>query len=138
MQIGKKGRSVMGIEQYDQLVSVAMSYMHALNTMDLDAYLAVFSDDCILQNPYGTVSGEAGLKQHFGDFSKIWRYFEMRADSIYPGGNDRLAIRWSVSATAQNSRTAEYSGISIFQVQGERITRVESYWDNENLQNQIQ
>ncbi len=130
----------MGTQQYDHNVTIAMKYMHALNTMKLDALLAMLSGDCVVRDPYtiGQIVGEEGLRGHYEAFINIWQYFEMRADSIYPGGTNRLAVRWSVSATAQNRRTAEYSGISVFQFQNDKITQIESYWNHETLQKQIQ
>lgn len=125
---------------YERNVTTVENYIRALNSLDADAYMSLFSPDCVVLDPYGVneFTGEEGLQQFFKGMSKTWRFFEMRIDNMFGGGEDRMAIRWSVSATAQSKRSAEFSGISIFIFNGEKIARLEAYWNLKHMLAQIQ
>lgn len=118
-------------QRYDQLVTLVETYMHSLNQLNAEAYTSLFTSDCVINDPYGTskFEGAAGLRQFFDALTKTWHFFEMRADSIYHGDKDRLAVRWSVSATAQNKRTADFSGISVFTFAEDKIANLDAYWN---------
>lgn len=126
-------------DRYLQQIVMIEQYLKALNTFSLDQYLSLFVPDSAVNDPYGTTElrGESGLRKFFATLIETWHYFEMRIDSVYPGGNDRLAIRWSVSATAKNTKTAEFNGISIFQFAGDKISRLDAYWHLGNMLSQI-
>lgn len=123
-----------------ELIELVEDYMRALNTIDEDAYINVFSENCIVRDPYDKAEfiGEEGLRQFFKGVTQTWHYFEMRADNFYPGGDERIAVRWSVSATSHNRKTAEFSGLSIFSFEGDKISSLDAYWNIRNMLQQIQ
>jgi limonene-1,2-epoxide hydrolase len=131
--------SLMDAKRYDQLVRLAEDYMRSLNALDVESYIAVFTPDCVVHDPYGGAqfAGENGLREFFEGMLKTWHFFEMRADSVYPGGYNRLAVRWSVSATAKNRKTAEFSGISVFTFSSDKIVVLEAYWNLRTMLKQI-
>ncbi|KAB2864738.1 MAG: nuclear transport factor 2 family protein [Anaerolineae bacterium] len=124
---------------YLQQVNMVEDYLKSLNNFDLDQYLLLFTPDCVVNDPYGSAEfrGENGQRKFFTGMTETWHFFEMRTDSVYPGGNDRLAVRWSVSGTAKNAKTAEFSGISVFQFAGDKISRLDAYWHLGNMLAQI-
>ncbi|MBI5930766.1 MAG: nuclear transport factor 2 family protein [Chloroflexi bacterium] len=126
-------------ERYLQQVKLVESYLKALNNFSLDQYVHLFTPDCVVNDPHGTAEyqGETGLRKFFAGLTDTWHFFEMRTDSVYPGGTDRLAVRWSVSGTAKNSKTAEFSGISVFQFAADKIARLDAYWHLGNMLMQI-
>ncbi|NDJ85072.1 MAG: nuclear transport factor 2 family protein [Chloroflexi bacterium] len=129
----------MNNERYEQFIQVAEAYMHALNSLDVDAYLALFASDSVVRDPYGVAEfvGESGLRKFFDGMLKTWQHFEMRADNFYPGGADRLAMRWSVSATAKNGKTAEFSGVNVFTFDGDTLASLDGYWHMHSMLQQI-
>jgi len=126
-------------ERYQQQINIVEAYLRALNSMNLDDYMALFTPECVVNDPYGTqpYQGREGLQKFFNGVQETWHFFEMRNDSVYPGGPDRLAVRWSVSGTAKNTKTAEFSGISIFQFSGDKISGLDAYWHLGNMLRQI-
>lgn len=124
---------------YLQQLNMVENYQKSLNMFTLDQYLRLFTPDCVVHDPYGAAEfrGETGLRKFFAGMTETWHFFEMRTDSVYPGGNDRLAVRWSVSGTAKNTKTAEFSGISVFQFMGDKISRLDAYWHLGNMLAQI-
>lgn len=128
-----------GKQRYEQLTGLIEAFMHSLNRLDADAYVSMFTSDCVVNDPYATskYEGESGLRQFFEGLLKTWHFFEMRADGLYQGGDDRMAVRWSVSATAKNRRTADFSGISIFVFAGDKIASLDAYWNLQAMLQQI-
>lgn len=125
---------------YERNLSTVEAYIRALNNLDAEAYVGLFTPDCVVLDPYSVqeYTGEEGLRQFINGMTKTWRFFEMRMDNMFGGGEDRIAVRWSVSATAQNKRSAEFSGISIFVFNGGKIARLEAYWNQKIMLSQIQ
>ncbi len=130
----------MDTQRYDQLVNHAEAYVRALNGLDSEAYIKLFAPSCTVHDPYGSgeYSGADGLRKFFDGMLKTWQFFEMRADGIYPGGENRLAMRWSVSATAKNQKRAEFSGITVFVFESNTIVRLNAYWNLRSMLKQIQ
>lgn len=126
-------------ERHNEMVDVIEKYMKALNTLDESAYAAVFTNNAVVNDPYGTAEylGEDGLKKFFKGMTDTWKFFEMRGDQFYPGDGKRLAVRWSVSATAKSSKTVEFSGISIFFFEENKISGLDSYWHFRGMMNQL-
>lgn len=127
------------IERLNILKNIVEDYLRAFSARDLDKCLALFTDDCVVRSPYGEIelTGKAAWREHIEAMKKTWYYYNMRIDNFYPGDPDRIAVRWSVSATATNSKTAEFSGISIFYFRGELITGLDSYWHNRWVMSEI-
>jgi steroid delta-isomerase-like uncharacterized protein len=126
-------------ERHNQLIEIVEKYMKALNALDEAAYLDLFAENCVVNDPYGTAEylGVEGLKRFFKGMNDTWKYFEMRGDKFYPGDGNRLAVRWSVSATAKNSNAIEFSGISIFYFTDEKISGLDAYWHFRNMMQQL-
>lgn len=126
-------------ERHNALMEIAENYVKALNTFDEAAYLALFTDNAVVNDPYGTAEflGEEGLKRFFKGLTDTWRYFEMRADKFYPGDGNRLAVRWSVSATAKNGKAVEFSGVSVFYFSAEKISGLDAYWHFRTVMKEI-
>ena len=126
-------------ERHNQLIEYVEKYMKALNSLDESAYLALFGENCVVNDPYGTAEylGEEGLKRFFKGMTDTWKYFEMRADKFYPGDNNRIAVRWAVSATAQSGKAVEFSGVSIFYFTDEKISGLDAYWHFRAMMQQL-
>lgn len=123
-----------------QLIGVIEGLIAALGNKDKTAYGNLFSVDAVIRDPFGgsEFKGLAGVKQHFENIFKVWFYYDMRITSYYMGGDSRIALRWSVSATAINNRTIDFTGISIYGFDvDEKIVLVETYWNYKHILDQI-
>lgn len=122
-------------DRYNQLVRVVERYVRALSALDGEACRELFADGCVIRDPIGIqeYKGKVGLAQNIEEKRRLWHYYRVRADNFYPGERDSLALRWSVSATAQNGKIAEFSGISIFYFADTQIKTVDSYWDRSGV-----
>lgn len=126
-------------ERHAELVQLVEKYMKALSALDESAYLTLFTEDAVINDPYGVAEflGVDGLKRFFKGMTDTWQYFEMRGDNLYPGDGNRLAVRWSVSATAKNGKTIEFSGISLFYFADNKISGLDAYWHFRGIMQQI-
>lgn len=115
-------------------------YFAALNQMDRDAYVACFTTEATVQDPYGArpLQGAAGLNKFMDGMERTWQSFEMTPTAHYAAG-DRVAAPWTCQATAKSGKQAQFSGVNVFTL-GEdgRITQLEGYWDFKGMIAQIQ
>ena len=105
-------------------------YFAALNALDRRGYVACFTPDALVRDPYGgrELRGEAGLNKFFDGMLHTWERFTMSAGEAYASG-DRLAVTWRTEATAKSGKTARFAGVNIFTLEGEKISRLDGYWD---------
>ncbi|MCI0710537.1 MAG: nuclear transport factor 2 family protein [Chloroflexi bacterium] len=126
-------------ERHNELVSLVEQYVKALNSLNESDYVALFAENAVVNDPFGTAEylGEEGLRRFFKGMTDTWRYFEMRGDKFYPGDGNRVAVRWSVSATAKNGKTIEFSGVSIFYFAKDKISGLDAYWHFRSVMKQL-
>jgi ketosteroid isomerase-like protein len=122
-----------------KMTSAFNRYFSALNNLDQDAYVACFSSNAELSDPYGgrIFAGPGGLKKWFLGMERTWAEFNIRPETSYESG-DRVAVQWTATATSNTGKTAQFSGINIFTI-GEAglILRLEGYWDVSAMMAQI-
>lgn len=114
-------------------------YFRALNDLDRDAYVACFSEEAILRDPYGgpVRQGEEGLNAFFDGMEKTWASFEMTPQEQYRAG-DRVAAPWTATATAKNGKTANFAGVNVFTLDKDgRIRQLDGYWDYQAMAAQL-
>jgi len=116
----------------DPRVEAAVAdYFRTLSAGDKKAWLALFDNNAVLHEPVGTTpaEGREGLEQVWQVFTAPFATFTMQSDEVFYSGSG-AAARWSAHATAADGRAADFSGITVFEIDGDgRIQTVMSYWD---------
>lgn len=113
------------------MVSITDNYFAALNGIDRATYLACFTAEAELLDPYGArpFLGQAGLHKFMDGMERTWQSFQMTPGTAYAAG-DRVAIPWTCTATAKSGKTAQFAGINLFTLTADGlISRLEGYWD---------
>lgn len=105
----------------------------AFNAHDLDAIMAFFADDCVLDMPRGSepcgqrFRGSAAVREalasrfvglpdvHYGD------------DRHFVSG-DRGVSEWLLTGTASDGRRVRVRGCDLWQFRGGKVVRKDSYW----------
>ncbi len=105
----------------------------AFNHHDLDAIMALFTDECVFESPRGAEPwgtrfvGRAQVREglaarfrgipdvHYGD------------DSHFVGG-ERGASEWTLTGTTTEGERLEVRGCDLWTFDGDRIARKDSYW----------
>lgn len=115
----------------ETMISASSSYFEALNSMNREAFLACFSQDAEIHDPYGgrPFVGSEGLGKWFAGFQGAWKQFSITHEGTYVCGN-RAAVKWNAQGEASNGKRATFSGIDIFTIDnGGLIERMDGYWD---------
>ena len=114
-----------------KMISTCRRYFEALSALDREAYLACFSVDAELHDPYGgrPFGGHQGLAKWVAGMEQTWTSFGIQPGEYYIGG-DRAAVTWTAQAQAKSGKQADFGGINVFTI-GEDglITRLDGYWD---------
>lgn len=120
-------------------ISAVECYFDALSSLDRKTFLNCFNNQAELLDPYGgrVFEGREGLSKWFVGMERTWDVFSMQATETYESG-DRLAVKWTASATAKNAKTALFDGINVFTIDEDGlISRLEGYWDASGMMAQI-
>ena len=105
---------------------------------DVDALVALYADDAETGNvnaPEG-FSGPDGARTFWTEYRGT--FGEMRSEfrnTIEADG--RVALEWTTTGTSVDGEPVEYSGVSIIEVQGDKIARFRAYFDPRALGRQI-
>jgi ketosteroid isomerase-like protein len=113
--------------------SVLEAFVAAFNAHDVDAIMAFFADDCVMEMPRGPGPGGrrlVGKEQvregvqsrldglpdvHYGD-ERHWRC------------GDRAVSEWTLRGTQPNGERIEVRGCDLLELAGGKITRKDSFW----------
>ena len=105
---------------------------------DADALVALYADDAETGNvnaPHG-FSGPDGARKFWteyrGTFGEMKSEFRNRIDA-----GDRIALEWTTTGTSVEGEPVEYSGVSIIEVQGDKVARFLAYFDPSALGRQL-
>jgi ketosteroid isomerase-like protein len=122
-----------------ELPAAVSDYFAAVNALDRVAYLACFSSDVRLRDPYGgpVRLGVEGLHRFFDGMEATWTSFLMTPEGDYRAG-ERVAVPWQARATARNGKTARFAGVNVFTLDQEgKISQLDGYWDFKAMVAQI-
>jgi steroid Delta-isomerase len=116
----------------DSRVEAAVTeYFRSISTRDKSAWIALFDKSAVLHEPVGATpaEGREGLEQVWQVFTGPFATLELASDEVFYSGSG-AAARWSAKASTANGTSAEFAGITVFEVdQDGRIQTVMSYWD---------
>ena len=122
-----------------KMITACEKYFHALNKIDRQVFLACFSDNAQVLDPYGArmVEGIDGLNRWFSGMENTWSEFSIQSNEYYVSG-DRCAVEWEARATAKTGNQARFKGINIFTIsESGLVSRLEAYWDAAEMMTQI-
>ncbi len=104
---------------------------------DLETICALFTDDCEITN---VVTEDNDNKTDARQFWKSYRdnFDEVRStfrNQIIAG--NAAALEWNTTGTNSDGNEFEYDGVSILEIDGDRISRFHAYFDPNKLGQQI-
>jgi ketosteroid isomerase-like protein len=119
----------------------AKKFVEALEKLesdrDLETICALFSEDCDIANvvtednerPLGVRAFWENYRENFGEVRSTFRN-QIIADA-------RAALEWTTTGTSSEGHDFEYDGVSILEIENERITRFRAFFDPNKLGRQI-
>lgn len=102
----------------------------AFNGHDLDATMAVMTDDCVFENTYpapdGTRhAGQAAVRSAFDEFFRSSPNARFEAEELFAAG-DRCVVRWVYTWDADDP-AGHVRGVDVFRVEDGKVAEKFSY-----------
>jgi ketosteroid isomerase-like protein len=111
----------------------ARRFATALQTFEKDgdvaAFAALFADDAVTQR--FDARGERR-----GEVEQFWQEYHAQFESISTTfydvveGGDRFALEWTSDAVLADGRPLQYRGVTVIDLDGEKITKLSTYYDS--------
>jgi len=104
---------------------------------DLETMVGLFSDDCEINN---VVIAD---NNHQNDARKFWQSYRDNfgeVESTFRNEivtENRAALEWTTTGTSSDGNRFEYEGVSILEIEADKITRFFAYFDPNKLGRQI-
>jgi uncharacterized protein (TIGR02246 family) len=102
---------------------------------DIDAYLAMWSEDMIFQSPLHQppLRGREAFAQLVRQSMSVMRPMRFDVRHLAVQGNTLLA-EWRIAAVHRESgQRVEWDGMSVAEIEGGKITRWREYWNPTDL-----
>ena len=114
-------------------LAVLKALVAAFNAHNLDAIMALFADDAILEMPrgpdpwgrrfVGRAAVREGLRARFEGLPDV----HYDADSHYVDGDMGIS-QWTVTGTLKNGERIEARGCDFYSFRGDRVVKKDSFW----------
>ena len=110
------------------------AFLDAFNAHDVDAIMALFSDDCVMDMPRGPGPGGRRLVGKAQVREGVQARFDGIPDVRYDDGRhfvcgDRGVSEWTLRGTRATGEAIEVRGCDLFEFSGDgRISRKDSFW----------
>jgi ketosteroid isomerase-like protein len=108
-------------------------FLDAFNAHDVDAIMAFFSDDCVLDMPRGPgpggrrIVGRAQVRE--GIQSRLDGIPDIHyGDDRHFACGDRGASEWTIRGTQATGEPIEVRGCDLFEFRDGKISRKDSFW----------
>lgn len=104
---------------------------------DLDTIASLFADGCdignvVTENNDKSISPREFWQNYRDNFGKVKSTFRNQIIT-----EDRAALEWNTTGTSSEGKEFEYDGVSILEVDADKITRFHAYFDPNKLGKQI-
>ena len=123
--------SPVRVSKYEIAMRLALDFHRAINDHDLEAMLAVLSDNCRLESPTPAPDGavyndKASIGQYYQEFFQAFSQSHFEIEEIF-GYGERCIKRWVLSWVDASGDEAHLRGLDLYRVQDGQICEVLSY-----------
>jgi uncharacterized protein (TIGR02246 family) len=101
----------------------------AWNTQDLDAVMALYTDNVVFQNHTAgeaAVTGREAVRAHIGGIFERWPDLRFSSRRLYVSP-EFCTSEWTARATAPDGRRLEWDGVDVFPIHDGLIARKDVY-----------
>ncbi len=104
---------------------------------DLDTIVSLFADGCdignvVTENKDKKISPSEFWQSYRDSFGEVKSTFRNQVIT-----EDRAALEWNTTGTSSEGKEFEYDGVSILEIDGDKISRFHAYFDPNKLGQQI-
>lgn len=103
----------------------------AFNRHDVDAVMALMTDDCVFENTSPSPAGErfegqAAVRAFWDEFFRSSPHAHFEAEDIFASG-DRATVRWTYRWGPKSSDSGFVRGVDVFRVQDGKVAEKLAY-----------
>ena len=111
----------------------ARTFATALQTFEKDgdvaAFAALFADDAVTQRFDARGERRGEVEQFWREYHAQFRSISTTFYDVVEGG-DRFALEWTSDAELSDGRPIQYRGVTVIDLDGDKITRLRTYYDS--------
>ena len=105
---------------------------------DVEALVEVHTEDCSVGNVAvsKTFSGHDGLREFWTDYRKTFDEMKSEFRNVFADDSGHAALEWTTKDTEEGD-TISYDGVSILEIEGDKVARFMAYFDSRALTKQV-
>ena len=121
---------------------VADKFVEALWSLeedrDVEKLVEIHTEDCAVGNVAvpRTFEGHDGLREFWTNYRETFGEMKSEFRNVFADGEGHAALEWTTTGTA-NDGEVQYDGVSILEIEGERVKRFMAYFDSRSLSQQV-
>ncbi len=106
---------------------------------DLDTIVSLFTDDAEIGNVTvtETMRGKDGARKFWQNYRDTFGEIESTFHNKI-GSDETAALEWTSKGTSNNGSEIDYDGVSILEIDGDKITRFFAYFNPSKLGQEIE
>ena len=123
-------------------IEVAERFKEALWRLEADreveALVEVHAEDCSVGNVAvpKTFDGHDGLREFWTNYRNTFDQMESEFRNVFADEAGHAALEWTTQAT-EDGDSISYGGVSILEIEGDKVKRFMAYFDPRHLTEQI-
>jgi ketosteroid isomerase-like protein len=120
---------------------VADGFVEALRELeenrDVEALVEIHTEDCEVGNVSvpQTFRGHEGLREFWTEYRKTFGEMKSSFRNVF-ATEEGAALEWTTEGTS-NGDTVTYDGVSILEIEGDKVSRFMAYFDTRDLTPQV-
>ena len=112
-------------------IATVEAFNDALNRHDVDAVMALMTDDCIFENTYPAPDGEryegqAAVRAFWESFFASSPHAHFETEDSFASG-DRCVVRWRYRWVDQDGKQGHIRGVDVFRVRDGKVAEKLAY-----------
>ena len=111
----------------------ARTFADALQTFEKDgdvaAFAALFDDDAVTQRLDARGERRGEVEQFWKEYRDQFSSISTSFSDVVEGGS-RVALEWTSDATLTDGRPLQYRGVTVLDLDGNKISKLRTYYDS--------
>jgi ketosteroid isomerase-like protein len=105
---------------------------------EVEALVEIHTEDCSIGNVTvpGTFDGHEGLREFWTNYRKTFDEMKSEFRNVFADDAGHAALEWTTNAT-EDGDDVSYEGVSILEIEGDKVRRFMAYFDPRSLTDQI-
>ena len=105
---------------------------------DVEALVEIHAEDCSVGNVAvpKTFEGHDGLREFWTNYRKTFDEMKSEFRNVFAEDTGHAALEWTTNAT-EDGKNISYDGVSILEIEGDKVKRFMAYFDPRSLTEQI-